>query len=255
MHLVVHAADLQALEEVFLDGLVAGRSQQGGQHVFVGADVIDDGAGLDGAGPLDHRRYAVAAFPVGVLLATEHGGAAIGPGEGFGPVVGRIHDDGVVIQAKFLEFGQHLSDMPVMLDHAIGINAQTGLAFRLFLQAREDVHAGGVPPHEERLVCFLCSLHEVKRLGIDFLVDGFHPLLGERPGIGHSAIGKAVDHATRTKALLEGRIFRVVGMLWLFFGIEVIEVAEKLIESMLGRQGIVGITKVIFAELTGHVAL
>ena len=53
VHLVVHAADAAALQQVGLDRLVAGRCQQRGQHVLVRADVVDHGTGLDDAGPLD----------------------------------------------------------------------------------------------------------------------------------------------------------------------------------------------------------
>ena len=72
--------------------------------------------------------HAVAAFPLRVLLAAEHRGAAVGPAQGFGAVVGGIHDDGVVLDAQFLELVEQLADHAVVLDHAVGIDAQAGLA-------------------------------------------------------------------------------------------------------------------------------
>ena len=44
-----------ALEQVLLDGGVARRRQQRRQHVFVRADVVDERAGLDDAGPADQQ--------------------------------------------------------------------------------------------------------------------------------------------------------------------------------------------------------
>ena len=181
--LVGHVADLPSLQQFFLDAGVAGGGEQGREHVLVRTDVVDDRAGLDDAGPADHAGHAVAAFPLRVLLAAEHRGAAVGPGECFRAVVGGIHDDGVLFEAQFLELGEHLADVAVVLDHAVGIDAEAGLALGLLLQVREDVHAGGVPPDEERLVGLLGALHEVQRLGGDFLVDRLHALLGQRAGV------------------------------------------------------------------------
>ena len=110
------------------------------------------GSGLDDAGPADEGRHAEAAFPVGRLLALERRGAAVGPGEDFGAVVGGVDDDGVVGDAEVVELLEQLADMAVVLDHAVGIEAQARLALALLLQMREDVHAGGVEVAEERLV-------------------------------------------------------------------------------------------------------
>ena len=155
-------------------------------HVLMRPDVIDDRAGLDDTRPAHHAGHAVTALERRVLLAAEHRRAAIGPGEHLRTVVGRVHDDGVVVEAQFLELVEHLADLAIMLDHAIGIDAETGLACNAFLQVREDVHLGGVPPQEERLVGLLGALHEVDGLGVDLLVDGLHALLGQRAGVRRS---------------------------------------------------------------------
>ena len=70
----------------------------------------------------------------------------------FGAVVGGVDDDGVVGDAEIVELLQQLADVPVGLDHAVGVEAEPGLALRLLLQMREDVHARGVEVAEERLV-------------------------------------------------------------------------------------------------------
>src|SRR6478609_6364310 len=47
----------------------------------------------------------------------------------------------------------------------------------------------------------------------------------------------------------------VVGHFRLFFGIEVVKIAEELIETMHGRQVFVEVAEVILAELPGGVSL
>ena len=233
MDLVGHIAYLTPLLQVFLGSLVSGRSHQRRQHVFMGGDVVDDDTGLDDAGPFDYRGNTVAAFPLGVLLAAKHRRATIGPSKGFCAVIGGIHDDRVLVEAQLLKLGQDLAHVAVVLDHAIGIDAQACLAFGFLLQVREDVHARGVPPEKKWLVRLLGALHEVKRPGGDFLVDRLHALLGQRAGVGDASVGEAVDDAARAKLLLELRVFRIVRILRFLLGVQVVEVAEKLIEAMV----------------------
>ena len=94
-------------EQLLLHIRHAGGGQQRGQHVFVRADVVDDGAGLDDAGPADGAGHAIGAFPVARLFVAERRRAAVRPGEFLRAVVGGIHDDGVVLEAEFLELGEH----------------------------------------------------------------------------------------------------------------------------------------------------
>ena len=140
-----------------------------------------------------------------------------------------------------------------MLNHAIGVNSQAGLACQPLLEMREDVHLGGVPPDKKWLVCFLCTLHEVERFGVHFLVDRFHSLLVERACVGDAAIGKAVDHAAWAKLLFELRIGWVVGVLRFFLGIQVVEVAVELVEAVGRGQHVIPIAQVIFSKLTRRV--
>ena len=148
-------SDLHALEQLLLHvGHARGRHERR-DHVLVGVDLVAHRAGLDDAGPADGGRHAVAALPVGVLLPAEGRRAAVGPGELLRAVVGGVHDDRVVFEAELLELVEQLPDHRVVLDHAVGIGAEAGLARALLLEVREDVHAGGVPPEEERLVRLL----------------------------------------------------------------------------------------------------
>src|SRR5438876_8794755 len=69
-----------------------------------------------------------------------------------------------------------------MLDHSVGIDAESGLALAFFLQVRPDMHACRVPSEEERLVRLLCLFKVVERSFGEFLINRFHPLFVERTG-------------------------------------------------------------------------
>jgi enolase len=45
------------------------------------------------------------------------------------------------------------------------------------------VHPGGVIPAKEWFAGLLGALHEIERLGSDFLVDRLHAFLGQRAGV------------------------------------------------------------------------
>ena len=250
MNFVGHLSDLTTLEQILLYGFIARSRQQCWQHVFVRRDVVVNGTGLDHARPFNHGRNAVAAFPVGVLFASEHGGSAVWPGERFSTVVGGVHDDGVFIEPEFFELGKNLANVTVMLDHTVRIDAQSRLTSGGIFQMRKDVHTRRIPPDKERLVLFLGALHEVECLDHNLVIDRLHALACQGTCILDRTTGKAMNHAARTKFLFEFRIFRVVWILWLFFGIQVIKVAEKLIETVRRWQHIVAITKVVFTKLT-----
>jgi hypothetical protein len=90
-------------------------SQQGGQPVFVRHDVVDHRAWLDGTRPADHGWYAVAPFPVGVLLTPEVCRATIRPGEDRGAVVGRIDNNGILGDAEDIELLEEVADVAAVL--------------------------------------------------------------------------------------------------------------------------------------------
>ena len=69
------------------------------------------------------------------------------------------------------------------------------------------------------------------------------------------AAGETMDDAARAELLLELRVLRVVGMLWLLLRVQVVEVAEEFVEPVIGRQHLVAVTEVVLAELAGHVTL
>src|ERR1700730_1903453 len=128
-------------------------------------------------------RHAVAALPVGVLFAAERCGAAIGPGERLGTVVGRVDHDRVVGDTQIVELLQELADLPVVLDHAVRIDAETGLALGRGLETGPDVHAGRAEPHEKRLIVPGPAVDEVSGGLEELLVRRLHALFVERAGV------------------------------------------------------------------------
>ena len=127
-----------------------------------------------------------------------------------------------------------------------------------------------VEPAEERLARGVLPLHEVDRRGGGLVVDRFHPLLGQRAGVLDGLLadlaearvdggvvlvgGLALQHAARAELGLVRRVLRIVGQLRLFLGVQVVEVAEELVEAVHGRQRFVAVADVVLAELAGGVA-
>ena len=140
-----------------------------------------------------------------------------------------------------------------MFHHSVGIDSQASLAINAFLEMREDVHLGGVPPQEEGLIVFRSAIEEVKCLGIDFFVNRLHALLSQRASVSDATIRKAVNDAARSKFLLEFWVLWIVAVLWFFLCVQVIEVAKELIKPVRGGQHFVAIAQVILSELTSHV--
>src|SRR6185436_20070615 len=145
-------------------------------------DVVDNGPGLDDPRPADGAWHAVGAFPVARFLVAEWRRAPIRPRELLRTIVRGIHHNGILIEPQLLELIEQLTDVAVVLNHAVGIDAETGLALTLRLEPRPDVHAGSVPPQEKRLVGLLCVGHEPQGFPGELLIDRFHALLGERAG-------------------------------------------------------------------------
>src|SRR6478609_2570163 len=102
-------------------------------------DAIGDRARFDLFRPAEEKRYTKGAFPVGVLLAAEWGGAGIWPGVFVRTVVGAVHDDGVFGDAELIEQIEHLSHVVVVIDHGVVIRRlpATGLTQALGLGVRE----------------------------------------------------------------------------------------------------------------------
>src|SRR6516165_4398764 len=242
----------------FLDNIrLARRCQQRWQHVLVREDVVRDCARLDDARPPDGARHAPSALPVRVLLPAKRRGSAIGPTQFLSAVVGRVHHNGVLSDPQLVEFGEELSDVTVVLDHAVGINAQSSLALGLLLQVPESVHPGRIPPAEEGLAGLVLALDEVQGSSGNLSIDGLHALPGQRAGIFDLLrtvrLRPGVQDAARPKSLLEFGILWVVRILRLLLCVQMVEVAKELVETMNGWQELVPVAKMIFAELASRI--
>ncbi len=105
------------------------------------------------------------------------------------------------------------------------------------------------------LFCCVRPIDEVHRRGVELLVHRLHALSGQRPGVLDAAVGVGVDDAARAELLSKLRVLRVVVGLRLLLGVQVIEIAEELVEAVLGRQVLVAVAEMVLAELAAGVAL
>jgi hypothetical protein len=175
-----------------------------------------------------------------------------------GAVVGAVDDDRVVGEAQVIEVVEQLAHHVVVVDHRVVVVRlpPPGLAPTLGLGVGPEVHVGGVEPHEERLLGLLRLADEPPGVHQRLVIDGLHALAGERPGVFDPTVGIAVDHAARPEVRREVReVFgrRIVLVLGLLLGVQVVEVAEELIEPMVGGQELVAVAQVVLAELAGAV--
>src|SRR4029077_10719608 len=114
-----------------------------------------------------------------------------------------------------------------------------------------EMHVRRVEPDEEWLARVVLALDEILGAADEFVVASLHALPGEWAGVGHFLfsdpaptwlLGRIVridrprvDHSARSERLVEVREILLAGIVWqfgLFFGVEVIEIAEELVEAM-----------------------
>jgi hypothetical protein len=62
-----------------------------------------------------------------------------------------------------------------------------------------------------------------------------------------------MQHAARSELLPELRVLRIVDVLRLLLGVEMVEVAEELVESVHGGQELVAVAEMVLAELAGRI--
>ena len=106
---------------------------------------------------------------------------------------------------------------------------------------RPKMHASGVKPYEERLVILRCALNKLLGAVEELKIDRLHALFVERSGIRYATVGKAVDDSAGPKALTKSRGLGVVRILRFLLGIQVVEVAEELVKTVLGGQELVAV--------------
>src|SRR5262249_3551673 len=65
----------------------------------------------------------------------------------------------------------------------------------------------------------------------------------------------AVEHAAGAEFLLELGVLGVIGILGLLLGVQVVQVAEELVEPVNSGEELVAVAQVVLAELAAHVAV
>ena len=75
--------------------------------------------GRDAGRPAHHRRDAVGALPVRVLLVAVRGHPGVGPGVHVRTVVGGVHDDRVLGDAELVEQIEQITDQVVVVEHRV----------------------------------------------------------------------------------------------------------------------------------------
>ena len=203
---------------------------------------FDHRARLELARPAHESRHAPAAFPVGVLLGPERRDAGIRPAVVVDAVVGGVHDDGVVGDAQFVELVQHLADALVVGDHhVVVVSLPPLLPLCSSAGCVRKCMAVVLNQRKKGLSALCASSRKCRACDHHLVVDGLHPLLRQRPGVldllPALAVGPAVQHASRPEPLPELGVLRVVRILGFFLGVEVVEVAEELVEAVHGWAG------------------
>ena len=138
---------------------------------------------------------------------------------------------------------------------------------------RPDVDGRGVEPAEERLVALAVLVQPRQRVPEHFAVEGLHPLAGEHPGVLDLLLADAAEDRIFRRVVLvrdprvedapRSVLLQILGILLagvvelfgLLFGVQVIEIAEPLVEPVHRRQELVAVAEVVLAELAGRVAL
>jgi hypothetical protein len=154
---------------------------------------------------------------------------------------------------SFLSSASNWPTWPSCSTHAVGIESQASLALTFLLEVREDSGkvASASPPssagrrHQAR--------HRQQRHRCPRRHDAD---IAGRGGRHHRQGGlricrKAVQHAARAELCFEGRALRMVDVLRLLLGVEVVEIAIPLIKPVNRRQHVVAVAEVVLAELAG----
>ena len=97
--------------------------------------------------------------------------------------------------------------------------------------------------------------HEIESAGSHFRVDSLHPFHRQGAGVLYPAISVRMNNTPGAELLAKCWILWVVDIFRLVLGVEVVQVAEELVEAVVGGQVLVPVAEVVLAELAGHVAM
>ena len=139
-----------------------------------------------------------------------------------------------------------------------------------FLLGSPDINGGTyvIYEHGSRLVDLGYEVYMLTREQVSAQRYSWHPgadklgwlTIAEAEGVSFdllfaTGLSPRMDNAARPIFLLELRILEVVFVFRLFLGIQVIKIAKKLVEAVVGGQVFIAIAEVVLAELTGGIPL
>src|SRR5215216_7262235 len=121
------------------------------------------------------------------------------------PVIGTVEHKRILGDAELVEPVEQGAYHLVVIDHRVVVVRlpASSLAPTLGLGVRAEVHVGGVEPHEERCAGLLLAIDKAERRFEELVVDRFHTLLGQRPGVLDATVGPAVDYTPGAELLPE----------------------------------------------------
>src|SRR5210317_1356896 len=96
-----------------------------------------------------------------------------------------------------------------------------------------EMHAGATPPYKPGFAGLFLALDEIDGSGDGFIIDRFHALFSQRAGVFNSSVSIRTYYTAWTKLFTELRILGVVLVFRLFLGVQVIQVTEKFIETVV----------------------
>src|SRR5579864_6233922 len=219
-------------------------------------NLIGDRSCRDLAGPANQFRDTESTFPVSIFLTAEWSHGAIWPCVHVRTVVRAVNDQSVVCNAEFVQQVQQFTHVLIMIDHCVVIwrLPTAGLSETLRLGMCPQVHVSKIHPAEKWRLFFGLFCNPLFRGCCELVIAGFHALLCKRARILNLLLSytapawlngrvvficrKAMQHATWSEILAKVREVLGTGIIRqfrLFFGVEVIQIAEKFIEPVRGR--------------------
>ena len=150
-------------------------------------------------------------------------------------------------------FASILPDLLVVGHHHVVVEPLPALALVLLGAVGPEVHGRGIVPHEERLPVPVSPVDELEGTVGHLVVDGLHALLREGAGVldrlAALSVRQGVEDSPGPVPLPEGRVLWIIRVLGLLLGVQVVQVAEELVEPVHGRQELVLVPEVVLPEL------
>ena len=233
--------------------------------------IINNGAAFEFCRPAYEHWNAVTALPVGVFFTTEWRKPSVRPLIIVGAIVGGVEHNCILVNFEFFQKVKELTNVTVVLHHAVGKDAKTGNACAFFFQMSVEVHTRSINPGKPGFIVFGVSFDEIHGMAYELIISRFHAFFCQWTGVFTDLLANfaktwilslvvlirsfAIEHTAGTKLCTKLRIFGIVRVLRFFLRIEVIEVAKKLIKPVYRWQVLITVTEVVFTKLPSGITL